>query len=56
MADCEGVIVAWGLSWYWFDESLHPKKPPRMTAEPTNPTSRFELLSDLKLHSLNDAV
>lgn len=39
-----------------FEEPPHPKKDDRINTVPRTPTMRFVLLSDFKLHGLNDSV
>ena len=53
-----GVLVAGGVEALIIEsgELLHPKKLERMNAVPTTPTIRFVLLSDFKLHCLDDAI
>lgn len=53
-----GVCIAGGVGEVRFEseESLQPKKLARMNTVPTTPTIRFVLLSDFKLHCLNDTI
>jgi hypothetical protein len=50
------VAVGVGTLRFESEESLQPKKLARMNTVPTTPTIRFVLLSDFKLHCLNDTI
>jgi hypothetical protein len=53
-----GVSVADGVGLVRSEsvDSLQPKKLERINTVPTAPTMRFVLLSDFKLHCLNDTI